>query len=120
VLVPLTEPLLSVQVSNILKYLFPVPKEDSKRVITFSNQEDFISFRSTSKLIRHDINIKYGVINIEYGIVFHVCVVWMQMIKNVFLCTVLCRHHTYKKTDHKNVALTEVGPRFEMKRKYSL
>ncbi|KAK0144559.1 U3 small nucleolar ribonucleoprotein IMP4 [Merluccius polli] len=57
------------RVSNILKYLFPVPKEDSKRVITFSNQEDFISFR----------------------------------------------HHTYKKTDHKNVALTEVGPRFEMK-----
>lgn len=35
----------SVQVSNILKYLFPVPKEDSKRVITFANQDDFISFR---------------------------------------------------------------------------
>lgn len=30
---------------DILKYLFPVPKEDSKRVITFSNQEDYISFR---------------------------------------------------------------------------
>ena len=30
---------------NILKYLFPVPKEDSKRVITFANQEDYISFR---------------------------------------------------------------------------
>ncbi len=30
---------------NILKYIFPVPKEDSKRVITFSNNEDFISFR---------------------------------------------------------------------------
>lgn len=25
------------------------------------------------------------------------------------------RHHTYKKTDHKNIELTEVGPRFEMK-----
>ncbi|TRY54454.1 hypothetical protein DNTS_023719 [Danionella cerebrum] len=56
-------------VSDILKYLFPVPKEDSKRVITFANAEDFISFR----------------------------------------------HHTYKKKDHKNVELTEVGPRFEMK-----
>jgi len=31
--------------TNILKYLFPVPKEDSKRIITFSNNEDFISFR---------------------------------------------------------------------------
>lgn len=57
------------RVSNILKYLFPVPKEDSRRVITFANTDDFISFR----------------------------------------------HHTYKKTDHKNVELTEVGPRFEMK-----
>lgn len=36
---------LGVRVSNILKYLFPVPKEDSKRVITFANQDDFISFR---------------------------------------------------------------------------
>lgn len=27
----------------------------------------------------------------------------------------LCRHHTYKKTDQKNIELTEVGPRFEMK-----
>ncbi len=32
---------------NILKYLFPVPKEDSKRVVTFANQEDYISFRYT-------------------------------------------------------------------------
>lgn len=33
---------------NILKYLFPVPKEDSKRIITFSNKEDYISFRHHS------------------------------------------------------------------------
>jgi U3 small nucleolar ribonucleoprotein protein IMP4 len=30
---------------NILKYLFPVPKEDSRRVITFANHDDYISFR---------------------------------------------------------------------------
>lgn len=30
---------------NILKYLFPVPKEDSKRVITFANHDDYICFR---------------------------------------------------------------------------
>ena len=29
----------------MLKYLFPVPKEDSKRVLTFANHDDFISFR---------------------------------------------------------------------------
>lgn len=33
------------QVTSILKYLFPVPKEDSKRVVTFANQDDYISFR---------------------------------------------------------------------------
>jgi U3 small nucleolar ribonucleoprotein protein IMP4 len=32
-------------VANILKYLFPVPKPDSTRCMTFSNQSDFISFR---------------------------------------------------------------------------
>lgn len=33
------------RVKNILKYLYPVPKDESKRVITFSNSDDFISFR---------------------------------------------------------------------------
>ncbi|RWS29874.1 U3 small nucleolar ribonucleoprotein IMP4-like protein [Leptotrombidium deliense] len=33
------------RVTSILKYLFPVPKEDSKRVLTFANQDDYISFR---------------------------------------------------------------------------
>ncbi|XP_035677141.1 U3 small nucleolar ribonucleoprotein protein IMP4-like [Branchiostoma floridae] len=64
---------LGERVKSILKYLFPVPKEDSRRVMTFANQDDFISFR----------------------------------------------HHTYKKTDHRNIELQEVGPRFEM-RLYSI
>ena len=33
------------RVANILKHLFPVPKPDTKRVITFSNDNDFVSFR---------------------------------------------------------------------------
>ena len=33
------------RVQSILKHLFPVPKADSKRVITFSNGGDFVSFR---------------------------------------------------------------------------
>lgn len=36
---------LGLRVQNILKYLYPVPKADSKRVITFANHEDYISFR---------------------------------------------------------------------------
>ena len=38
------------QVSDILRYLFPVPKDDSRRVITFANQDDYISFRWVSGL----------------------------------------------------------------------
>ena len=36
---------LGERIQDVLKYLFPVPKEDSKRVMTFSNEDDFISFR---------------------------------------------------------------------------
>lgn len=36
---------LGIRVTQILKHLFPVPKQDSKRIVTFSNQDDFISFR---------------------------------------------------------------------------
>eukprot|EP01029_Cantina_marsupialis_P027621 TRINITY_DN773097_c0_g1_i1.p1 TRINITY_DN773097_c0_g1~~TRINITY_DN773097_c0_g1_i1.p1 ORF type:complete len:306 (+),score=77.62 TRINITY_DN773097_c0_g1_i1:56-919(+) len=33
------------RVMTMLKHLFPVPKADNKRVMTFSNKEDYISFR---------------------------------------------------------------------------
>lgn len=33
------------RVESILKHLFPVPREDSKRVMTFANHDDYISFR---------------------------------------------------------------------------
>ena len=61
------------RVTSILKYLFPVPKEDSKRVITFANNDDHISFR----------------------------------------------HHVYT-SKGKKVDLSEIGPRFEMKRESAL
>ncbi|KAK8804986.1 u3 small nucleolar ribonucleoprotein [Blastocystis sp. subtype 4] len=60
---------LGERLTNVLKHLFPVPRPDSKRIMTFANQGDFISFR----------------------------------------------HHTYTKEDHKTVALSEVGPRFELR-----
>lgn len=34
------------RVQNILKYLFPVPREDSHRVVTFTNYDDSILFRN--------------------------------------------------------------------------
>ncbi|KAI8117590.1 hypothetical protein FF38_06261 [Lucilia cuprina] len=60
--------ILGQRVMKILKHIFPVPKKDSKRVITFANHDDFISFR----------------------------------------------HHTYQFIN-KELELTEVGPRFQLK-----
>ncbi|XP_046667578.1 U3 small nucleolar ribonucleoprotein protein IMP4 [Homalodisca vitripennis] len=49
---------LGVRTSNILKYLFPVPKEESKRVITFANHDDYISFRHhTYKKVQGNIEL---------------------------------------------------------------
>ncbi|KAK6928851.1 Brix domain [Dillenia turbinata] len=39
--------------STILKHLFPVPKPDTRRIVTFANQSDYISFR-------HHIYEKHG------------------------------------------------------------
>lgn len=36
---------LGERAASILKHLFPVPREDSKRVLTFANHDDYISFR---------------------------------------------------------------------------
>eukprot|EP00271_Cylindrocystis_brebissonii_P007154 TRINITY_DN20382_c0_g1_i2.p1 TRINITY_DN20382_c0_g1~~TRINITY_DN20382_c0_g1_i2.p1 ORF type:complete len:295 (+),score=54.25 TRINITY_DN20382_c0_g1_i2:378-1262(+) len=36
---------LGQRTASVLKYLFPVPKADSRRVMTFVNQSDYISFR---------------------------------------------------------------------------
>lgn len=39
---------LGERVKSVLKYLFPVPKDDAKRVMTFANEGDFVSFRYAS------------------------------------------------------------------------
>ena len=36
---------LGSRVSDILRFLFPVPKDDSSRLITFKNSDDYISMR---------------------------------------------------------------------------
>eukprot|EP00796_Vickermania_ingenoplastis_P005879 gene5879-4199_t len=36
---------LGTRIMNVLRYLFPVPKDTAMRVLTFDNQNDFISFR---------------------------------------------------------------------------
>ncbi|XP_042402925.1 U3 small nucleolar ribonucleoprotein protein IMP4-like isoform X2 [Zingiber officinale] len=36
---------LGQRTANILKHLFTVPKPETKRIITFANKSDYISFR---------------------------------------------------------------------------
>lgn len=36
---------LGERVRDVLKYLFPVPRPESKRVVTFDNNDDYVSFR---------------------------------------------------------------------------
>ncbi|KAJ9455174.1 Brix domain-containing protein [Diplonema papillatum] len=59
---------LGERIQGALKFLFPVPRKDSQRVISFDNQADYVSFRQ----------------------------------------------HTFTKKG-KDVTLTEVGPRFELR-----
>lgn len=84
------------RVQKILGALFPVPKDDAKRVMTFANDNDFISFRSV-------LNGKGGRGGSDVGC----CDRSADSI----------RHHVFAKTSHKDVQLAEVGPRFEAKRK---
>ncbi|KAL0626424.1 U3 small nucleolar ribonucleoprotein IMP4 [Plecturocebus cupreus] len=88
---------LGKRVSDILRYLFPVPKDDSHRVITFANQDDYISFRWVHGPCPRCPYPVYPVL--------------LAIDPQLFPP----RHHVYKKTDHRNVELTEVGPRFELK-----
>lgn len=41
---------LGQRIMSVLKYLFPVPRDESTRVMTFQNQRDFISFRCVTSL----------------------------------------------------------------------
>ena len=46
---------LGKRVSTILKCLFPIPKADSKRVVSFVNQNDYVSFRHHMySKVKHD------------------------------------------------------------------
>uniref|UniRef100_A0A7S2PLF4 Brix domain-containing protein n=1 Tax=Leptocylindrus danicus TaxID=163516 RepID=A0A7S2PLF4_9STRA len=57
---------LGKRIGNVLKCLFPVPKAESKRVITFGNDNDFISFRhhmyekqGKDKVILHEVGPRF-------------------------------------------------------------
>ena len=44
-LIIIHETKLGNRISSVLKHIFPMPKVDTKRVMTFANKDDYISFR---------------------------------------------------------------------------
>jgi hypothetical protein len=55
---------LGARFQTILKALFPVPKPSNKRIVTFSNRNDYISFRCDNSLppvlgLLHRLDIVY-------------------------------------------------------------
>ncbi|WMV06977.1 hypothetical protein MTR67_000362 [Solanum verrucosum] len=86
---------------NILKHLFPVPKPDTKRILTFANQSDYISFRrccsDSSKMSMGACRILPNSVFGEFN-------------------TGATTHHVYEKNGGpKSIELKEVGPRFELR-----
>ena len=82
--------------TNILKFLFPVPKSSSKRVITFANKDDYISFRFFPLSVFSPHQRSHIILFLFLSFSFS--------------------HHMYKKEKGgKEIELKEVGPRFELR-----
>lgn len=57
---------------SILKYLYPVPKDDSKRVISFANHDDYISFRHhTYKTVWIFLKLIFSLLLISYVLMYY-------------------------------------------------
>ncbi|XP_043430266.1 U3 small nucleolar ribonucleoprotein protein IMP4 isoform X1 [Prionailurus bengalensis] len=100
---------LGKRVSDILRYLFPVPKDDSHRVITFANKDDYISFRWV-----HGLALEWCP-DFCVPLLFIVDPHLLPVSPHPCPASPRPRHHVYRKTNHRSVELTEVGPRFELK-----
>ncbi|CAD2218204.1 U3 small nucleolar ribonucleoprotein IMP4 [Angomonas deanei] len=83
---------LGLRIKNILKYLFPVPKEEGvTRVLTFDNNEDFISFRHHTFSVDSRLHYFSNSNNAENN-----------------------NNNNHNSNNLNAVQLTEVGPRFEL------
>ena len=91
---------------NILKHIFPVPKLDAKRIVTFSNESDYISFRYTS--FRHN--------KLSWKLFMTVLFCLFSCLK-ILMGVYIYRNHVYDKGEGcpKSIELKEIGPRFELR-----
>jgi U3 small nucleolar ribonucleoprotein protein IMP4 len=103
---------LGERTANILKYLFPVPKPDTKRIVTFANTSDYISFRLVAFVWFCAFGLLCNCV-FEFFIFFFLGVCFL-LIWNIV--SAAYRHHIYEKQGGpKSVELKEIGPRFELR-----
>ena len=127
--------------SSILKYLFPPPKHDSKRVITFANQARaagtglqltgigdlsfarlFMGLSDSNVLIRSNLAVA---VRLQLSATPHLRTAywWPHQLTHIRFSPfplqsdfISFRHHTYEMPKGaKSIQLKECGPRFEMK-----
>ena len=89
---------------SILKYLYPVPREDSKRILTFANHDDYISFRHHT--------YKKVTINDELNQLFKLIFCFLKYeVKHVPKFYIV----SLQAENGKDIDLAEVGPRFQLR-----
>ncbi|KAL0606682.1 U3 small nucleolar ribonucleoprotein IMP4 [Plecturocebus cupreus] len=96
--------LWNVRVSDILRYPFPVPKDDSHRVITFTNRDGYMSFR-------HHVYKKTDRLNVELPEVgprfeLKLCVILPGTLDQEATADVEWRWHPYTNTARKRIFLS--------------
>ncbi|OWK49913.1 U3 small nucleolar ribonucleoprotein IMP4 [Lonchura striata] len=92
---------LGKRVGTILKHLFPVPRPDSRRVVTFANEDDVILVRWVGTILKHLFPVPRPDSR---------RVVTFANEDDV----ILVRNHVYRRRG-RTVELEEVGPRFQLR-----
>lgn len=94
---------IALRTVNILKHLFPVPKEKAERVITFVNNEDRILFRHHQyKYVNKEITLS------EIGPRFQLKLYQIKLgtLENIKACDTEWVNRPYLNTNIKNLAFS--------------
>ncbi|KAL4664926.1 hypothetical protein H8959_015917 [Pygathrix nigripes] len=100
---------LGKRVSDILRYLFPVPKDDSHRVITFANQDDYISFRCSlpgTTCTRRQTTATWKLTEVGPRFELKLYMIRLGTLEQEATADVEWRWHPYTNTARKRVFLT--------------
>lgn len=90
-----------------------MPKPDTKRIITFANQSDYISFRLVMVLSPLGEILVTATNNYHPSIKVFFQIFFLDLLS---MTIQTLRHHVYEKQGGpKSIELKEIGPRFELR-----